>query len=83
MFPTAHCQQKSVGFFYFVYVSLVKKNIKVGKKSFFLKKKKKKNWFLWVYKSKFKQIKNPEHPFIVIGKWETCAKFQQKCLNLG
>ena len=25
--------------------------------------------------------KNPAHPFVVIGKEETCAKFQQKILN--
>ena len=25
--------------------------------------------------------KNPTHYFVDIGKWETCAKFQQKILN--
>ena len=25
--------------------------------------------------------KNPEHPFVEIVKWETCAKFHQKILN--
>ena len=25
--------------------------------------------------------KNPAHPYVDIGKWETCAKFQQKLLN--
>ena len=25
--------------------------------------------------------KNPAHSFVDIGKWETCAKFQQKILN--
>ena len=25
--------------------------------------------------------KNPEHSFVDIGKYETCAKFQQKILN--
>ena len=25
--------------------------------------------------------KNTEHSFVDIGKWETCAKFQQKILN--
>ena len=25
--------------------------------------------------------KNPTHPFVDIGKYETCAKFQQKILN--
>ena len=25
--------------------------------------------------------KNPEHPFLDIIKWKTCAKFQQKILN--
>ena len=25
--------------------------------------------------------KNPKHPFVDIGKTETCAKFQQKILN--
>ena len=25
--------------------------------------------------------KNPEHPFVDIGKYETCAKFQLKILN--
>ena len=28
-----------------------------------------------------KQKKNPKHPFVDIGKKETCAKFQQKILN--
>ena len=23
-------------------------------------------------------MKNPKHPFVDIGKWETCAEFQQK-----
>ena len=26
-------------------------------------------------------IKNPEHPFVDLGKKEMCAKFQQKILN--
>ena len=26
-------------------------------------------------------LKNPAHPFVDIGKWETCAKFQPKTLN--
>ena len=26
-------------------------------------------------------LRNPEHPFVDIGKWETCAKFQQKIFN--
>ena len=31
---------------------------------------------------RFKQNKkNPEHPFVAIGKWKTCAKRQQKLLN--
>ena len=28
-----------------------------------------------------KMKKNPEHPFVDIGKYETRAKFQQKILN--
>ena len=28
-----------------------------------------------------KKQKNPKHPFVDIGKWETCGKFQQKLLN--
>ena len=28
-----------------------------------------------------KNEKNPEHPFVDIGKSKTCAKFQQKLLN--
>ena len=32
--------------------------------------------------SRSKQNKNnPKHPFVGIGKWETCAKFQRKILN--
>ena len=30
---------------------------------------------------KLKKKKNPERPFVNIGKKETCAKFQQKILN--
>ena len=32
--------------------------------------------------SRSKQNKNnPKHPFVGIGKWETCAKFQRKISN--
>ena len=48
----------------------------------------KKTWFLHTFfyifnnnpRSK-QNIKNPEHPFVHIIKWETCAKFQQKILK--
>ena len=26
-------------------------------------------------------LRNPKHPFVDIGKWKTCAKFQQKIFN--
>ena len=26
-------------------------------------------------------LKNPAHPLVGVGKWETCVKFQQKILN--
>ena len=36
----------------------------------------------FINNSRSKQnIKNPKHPFVDIGKTETCAKFQQKNIN--
>ena len=46
--------------------------------------KKKNAWFLHTQKNAWflnKTKKNPTHPFVDIGKTETCAKFQQKILN--
>ena len=38
--------------------------------------------FIFVNDLRSKQNeKNPEHPIVDIGKWETCAKFQQKIFD--
>ena len=40
------------------------------------------SFFIFASNTRSKQIKkNPKHPFVDIGKWEMCAKFQQKILN--
>ena len=40
------------------------------------------SFFIFGNNSSSKQNKkNTEHSFVDIGKWETCAKFQQKILN--
>ena len=39
-------------------------------------------FLIFANNSRRKQNKeNPEHPFVDIGKWKMCAKFQQKTLN--
>ena len=74
-FPTYQCLQKSVwDFFHFVELE------------FFAKIKKD---LISTHSQKpglsitqdLKEIKNPTHPFVYIGKMEMCTKFQQKILN--
>ena len=38
--------------------------------------------FIFVNDSRSKQnLKNPKHSIVDIGKWETCAKFQQNIFD--
>ena len=39
-------------------------------------------FYIFFYNSRSKQnLKNPEHPFLDIINYKTCAEFQQKILN--
>ena len=53
-----------------------------SKKPGFSKCAETKTFLIFANNSKSKQSKrNPEHPFVDVGKKETCVKFQQKILN--